>query len=507
MFFQDLTDFLIAYFKSRHWKSLILLGITTFALPLILLTLVCYGATLSLPTIAGRYSELVSADVENQLRKDQEHDHESEAVSRRLQVPLRRILQLGGSNDRVTYLVGMQLARQKRYDMCEQLMRGIAPRGGEGFPEAHAWLANFELLKLNLDITKIRAGSATHDNLLNDLQIAERSAMNMGQDLIVWYARLLDLAQQGEQGLKMLLRHVREYPDLYLPVAELSNKLKDFDEFEDAVQEGRAAVEGKIKAGKADLTDLIRLVRLAELEHDLDRALLAIQAGLRSNPDEPTLKRLLSNVLIAKYAESVEKSSQFATESLELLEAAFRADSNNPLVCNEVARAIAMGQTLPEELHQRLAKSLIDGTATAMTHIIIGNSKLLGADPAAAIPHLECALRVEPDSVVVLNNLAYAILQSQPENLDRARELVEKAMKGSIGTQKQYASLLDTYGQIQIMDDDLIGAVDTFEKAIKLDETKNNTRQRLADLYRKLGMSDLADLQLARIEEIKASAQ
>ena len=62
--------------------------------------------------------------------------------------------------------------------------------------------------------------------------------------------------------------------------------------------------------------------------------------------------------------------------------------------------------------------------------------------------------------------------------------------------------MLDTLGDIRLAEDDMLGAIEVFEEAIKYDGSKLNTRRKLAETFSKLGMQELADGQLAKIKEL-----
>ncbi len=79
---------------------------------------------------------------------------------------------------------------------------------------------------------------------------------------------------------------------------------------------------------------------------------------------------------------------------------------------------------------------------------------------------------------------------------------MEQALGISGGSQAIYASMLDTQGQVRLARKDLLGAIDSFEKAIRLDRSKVGTRRQLADAYQQVGMTDLAAVQLRRIAEL-----
>jgi hypothetical protein len=494
MFYQDLLNCLIAWFRSRKWRGILSMAFLIGALPTSAIGLVTYGANIPKGKLAASYLELIEDDLQASLDMPVEEQTEDDATIASLQVPLRRILQLGSSNERVTYLVANQVARQGRMPMAVGMMRSIAPMDDSGFAPAHAWLANYQSLTWTGDAQKIAP-------LLHDFKVAEQGGSLHTPQQALTYASLLARSNQTTEALRILRLYSEQFPELKLPYAQLAKQLNETEEFRLAIKAFRTQADAKVTAGQASNEDFIQLVQAAMLEENLDLALATAEQAWRSAPQDPNFRRLFSNVLLAKYQSTNRLQGPASTTNAELLDTAFNIDPNNPAVMEEVAQAMAVGRDLSPELKAALETSLADGGASSINHLIIANSQLVGGDPAAAIPHLRIALRKSPSSPVIMNNLAYAILLGAPENIEEARELVEQALRIPASSAKILASIYDTQGELRMAQQDDIGAVESLEKAIKLDNSKVNTRRRLAELYTRLGMHDAAAAQLQRIKD------
>ncbi|QDV26149.1 tetratricopeptide repeat protein [Aureliella helgolandensis] len=504
MFYQDLLNFLIAWFRTRQWRKLLWIGATVFCLPMFGLGISLYGATLTRSQIAGRYLSLVSEDVDSTMAavdsinnedatEATQQEKELLLAERNLQVPLRRILQLGSFNERAVFLVANELARQGRLPTAVRMMREIAPAQGKGFPKGHAWLANYEMATWKSDKTQAEI-------LLNDLSVAESELKNAQQVLV--YAKLLNEFGKPKEALRILRIHVQQYPELNLPYAELAKQLGEQADFRDAVIAGRAAAEKRLQSSDGSVNDVAQLVNLALLDGKIDDALAIASRGVKSAPDDQNLKRILSEVLRLKYEATSQTSVADAQLNLSYLDAALRADPTNPAVIDSVAEAMAQGQNLSPELKAAVEASLADGQASVITHMLVANNKIRNGDSAAAIPHLELALRQVPNSSTILNNLAFAIIKGQPDRADEAAEMIDKALNAPEASQAQRASMFDTQGQIRQHQQDNLGAIESYEKAISLDKGKIATHERLAEVYRAVGMPDLAEVQMRRIKQL-----
>ena len=102
--------------------------------------------------------------------------------------------------------------------------------------------------------------------------------------------------------------------------------------------------------------------------------------------------------------------------NLQLLDDSIRADPTNRNAIDDVAAIVSQGGNASPEMVDALQKSLSDGTASAITHMLLANNLLQRQKSSEAIPHLEMALRRAPNHPVVLNNLAFALLQEEQQS-------------------------------------------------------------------------------------------
>ncbi len=534
MFYQDLFNCLLAWARTRRWRRLIWLAFFPGLFFWLVVGLVVYGATISRQDLATRYYAMVRADVDagmleaegksDAVLEDDSNASESSpnvnegqgarssVTSQRVLVPLRRMLQLGNSNERVVYLVGAAMAQQGRVAMAVQLLSDLAPARGGGFPPAHAFMAEHTMASW-------QGTEAQAEVLMAHLQTAERGGMKLSQFQLVNYASLLAKFGRRTEAINMLNGHTAEYPQLNLMVIQLDEATGESgSDSRTALAAGRAVFENKQKSGKVMFEDVRLAVQLEVKDEQLDRAVQLAKYGYdlvvdESDQDKLIAGRLFSDVLLLKHRALSEqreldlmRAERLGTPppplDLRYLELACQVDSANPAAGEELAKAMVLGQNLSAELQQALERSLLDGTASGVTHLILANRKLTQDQPHTALPELRLALRKMPNSPIVMNNLAFAILKYETENLKEANELIERALKIPGASQVDRASMLDTLAEIRLAQGDDLGAIEMFEEAIKHDPTKLNTRKKLAEVYSKAGMKELAQGQLRKINEL-----
>ncbi len=494
-----LETFIQRWFQTHSWRRFLVGALGLLLLPTFVFSFVVYGASMSGQQLGTRYLELVEADVEKSLAITQgqrEATEEDKDALSRMQVPLRRLLQIGDFNDKVVYVVAVELVRQGRVAMAAQLMREIAPRDQQGFPAAHAWLANYELMP--------EAGARDLKQVKQDLEAAVTGGAELPPALLQLHISILSDSGEGERALD-ILRDMDKRDDLgmYVLYAELARRMDKKRDFKIATTEGREVAQQRIDEGSATLDSVIALIRFAMLDDDVVQALALAETAFKREPQNASARRLFSHALLAKHVQLLGDSMN-PLDELQYLDAAVKIDPANPQVMEQLAKAGAAGGRLPAKSVAILERSLVDGSATALTHLVIGNHWLARDRPEKAISHLRISLRALPNSPVVMNNLAYAILQIEPDSLAEAEELVANALRIPNMPKEMVASVLDTQGQLRQRQGDAVGAIESYEKAIQLDSSKVSTRERMVEVYRGMGMESMASLQEERIVELKA---
>jgi len=546
MFYQDLFTWLMAWGRSRLWLRMFGIALIPGFLFACTFGLVVSGALLSRQTLAVRYTTLVKEDVDASLgnidpqlpsasdgpldsaesapavdatendptsQADPSRDKadvnqtESATTARRVLVPLRRIMQLGNSGERVVYLVAISMAKQGRLAMAAQMLRDIAPRKGGGFPYAHAFLADYAL-------PGWKGTPAEVELYISDVLTAERGGVKLSLTHLYNCADLLKVLNRKQEAIDLCRRNVNEHPQLSVLLLQLDRvEGNPGSDAREALAGSRAEMERKRKAGEATLEDVKTAVQLEMLDEQIDNALELARYGFALDEKNPEARRIYSSVLLAKHRAVAEerrsalpgaKALGKAPPPIDLryLELACQIDSANPIVGEELANQMAMGQSLTPELKQALEDSLLDGRATGVTHLILANRKLMDNQPQSALPELRLALLKMPDAPIVMNNLAYAILKYEPGNLPEAKRLIERALQIPGSSPSRQASMFDTLAEIVQAEGDELGAIQFYEEAIKQDGSKLETRRKLAALYAKSGMQELADGQLRKIQDL-----
>lgn len=488
-------EFFLAWIGTRRW----LLAFAVGLLPI--------GGLLFMfiaPTVAGfrsqessleNYWALVEAELSRVNPENAENNPQSllqaDQVTPYAEVLLQRVMQLDQSNNRANYLVASQLSNAGRVGQARMLMRQIASDTAPGFPAAHAWLAVDRVTRLGVN------SQAEKNTLIHDLENGARWK-GLSVTMRALLADLLVSEGRSVEALSVLESATAENPRLWIKFAAVANASKRTEDFERAAAKTRERVNPLLAAKTAEALDFADLANLALLEQEYDAVIEFSNRGLRLKADDPALKRLLSEAYRLQYV----AASNFdrKTFSLELLDAALKADGSNPGVTQEIAKIIGLGEEVSEELDNALKEKLAAGQATALTHVLLARRRIVDNQLSEAIGHLQIALQISPASPIIMNNLGLAIARDtpdDPEKLATAERLLETALRIS----GPDAELHDSLGEIRMTAGKTVEAIESLEAALGLDNTRLNTRRKLATAYRKVGLDEIAEIQEAYISE------
>lgn len=413
------------------------------------------------------------------------------------QLLLERVLQIDSSNQRAVYHTAAQLGRRNRLASARKRMRTIAGENDEGYPPAHAWLAADQVSR-----GQVRTASE-REVLLNDLRVAAKWD-RVSPLLIGVLADLLVRSNEPGEAITVLRDNADREPRFWLRLAELGKQFNRDDIYDQAKNRIEDTIGRRIQNDAPLANDYADFARFALVSGDTDKAIEYARRGLGNTDDKTVLRRVLSEGYRIKYRESSNSVSR--DFNLELLDAAMKADSTNPLVAEEVARLIVMGEQAPPELEEMLKAKLADGQANAVTHVLLANQKIQQEDWTAAQAHLEIALRIAPNSPVIMNNMAIVLSRKADagaEDFAKAEALATRAIQIAGPNAEMY----DTLGEARLANNKTAEAIQCFEAAIKLDDKRVITRRKLVNAYRTIGLDEMADLQERLILERQGDSQ
>ena len=159
-----------------------------------------------------------------------------------------------------------------------------------------------------------------------------------------------------------------------------------------------------------------------------------------------------------------------------------------------------------KKIQDMLEAMLVEGRSPALAHFALSSIFQLQGNADKSKFHLLFSYRLDPNFPVVANNFAWMLAHADNPDLPRAYELSLTAVR-SAQTDGRYsdrlATFVDTLATIMMKQGKSHEAIAEFETILEKSNDKIGIHRKLAELYSKVGVQDLAKLHAGRVEEIE----
>lgn len=505
-FFTDTSQFLLgswntfeSWFRTRKW-----LRIFGTALPLVLLgTLtvpVLKGLSLDKRALTSRYAQMASVEAEKLEQPVFEEDDQQTAIAPAtekatgmplIEIAYRRLLTTEPFNQKARFYVAKVMERRGQLSQTRSLMQELAPLNSVGYAEAHAWLAR-DLIK-RAQRTK---SPLPERELMHHLK-ANAEAPKSDPEMLMLQASILERQGNMAQAMISMEKAVSISEKHALNLALLYQRNSKGDLQKATAKRAQAYYAKELKKLDDQTAEELREELVSQLglslalQDNLDQAIQVLAAAIRQDLPCLTIRNTLSSVYVFRFQKQLDTVKRLEALNLADLESAMSLAPANPLVAALVSQLLTLQSQQNPPLRAMLQRNITQGGSSAMLHLLLANEAILRSKFEEAVPHLEIALSHQPNNMTVLNNFALVLVSNAPPETDRALEMINKAIEvaGEVG------ELMDTKGQILVMAGQEIEAIRCFEKAIAQQPGRLKTRERLADLYDKQKMTDMANAQ------------
>jgi tetratricopeptide (TPR) repeat protein len=220
----------------------------------------------------------------------------------------------------------------------------------------------------------------------------------------------------------------------------------------------------------------------------LNEARMVLEQGKLLNPNG-NWQWLLASLAVS-YHDLQVASGVSVSDALVHLDRALAYDPNHAPALTRLMSYATIKVDDNVKLKDLLARVIAEGKEPALAHLAMGNLCWLEGDQQAAQFHFERASQVRSNVPVILNNLAW-LISHDPEtpDFDRAMLLVNSALE----REPENPSYLDTRGTIFYLKRDWRPALNDLENALKGIRNKRSVHEKLAVVYRELGMQEVSE--------------
>jgi tetratricopeptide (TPR) repeat protein len=393
---------------------------------------------------------------------------------------------------------GMAMTAEKlnNLPLAYRLMTGLA-HGETTYPLAHHWLAE--------KILKDRGDELSEDDFWQvqrhlEEAVAEPTAFVKAHALL---GSLLLSRGEHHEAIPHLAAVVDSRPELRIPLARAYAAIGST---EDASQEVERAL-GHFRAmsiaspGNADCC-LIRVQCEIMSGHKV-AAVRVLKRARNRFPEDGRFRGVLEDMHFAE-ADQALRAEDYDS-ALHHLDSVMKLNPNAKGILERFAVIAGSDGTTNELALEKLKSVAASGKSPAAAHLAIGGVLLQQSDTAGAIYHFEIGLRHNPDSVALLNNLAWCLSQDDPKGNQRALRLIERALERAEINSKVRAEVQETHGQILARMGRFSEAAVALEGALPKLTDRTTAHATLASVYDRLGQNSMAGLH--RQSRIRSAAR
>ncbi|MEK6233939.1 MAG: tetratricopeptide repeat protein, partial [Planctomycetales bacterium] len=182
------------------------------------------------------------------------------------------------------------------------------------------------------------------------------------------------------------------------------------------------------------------------------------------------------------------KSADNTAFAIQLLNTAVKLDPNNVVVVVALTNYSRQQDGLGEKAREQMKNMRAQGKASAVVNMILGSDHWEHGEHEKARHHWEQAYQLQPGLTDMANNLAWALIETEPKDPARALELINSALAKKPG----YSAYLDTRGHVYIKLEQWREALADLEVVLRTRANYPKLHQSLALIYDQLDDPDMA---------------
>jgi tetratricopeptide (TPR) repeat protein len=392
-----------------------------------------------------------------------------------------RLIRLAPEQEEVVYGLALAAEGVGQAERAVHLMSQLAPQDQAGYAPAHLWFAK-RLLQAPQPTDRILDAAEKHLLHALDGELDKRAEAEGILGELYLIRRRLDLAET------YLSRAVKADPRLHLRLAQVFALKGHRDQArwagEQALSFYRAWTRSEPTSSLARLGWAEALLFLESYE----QAVQVLEEGLRLGEEGIYRPALVRAYLVWSEAATRSTSGGGLSRQLSLLEKALEVDPHHPDLIMQLWALTRTQGPAADKAREALRQRLVSGQANGLVHLALGMDAWERGRPQEALVHLEQAYQLAPHLGLVANNLAWVLASMEPPDLDRALQLVDTVL----ARWPDDPLCRDTRGFILSRKGKHREALAEYQKALPRMANDPGIHQRLAEVYDRLGMADLA---------------
>ena len=386
------------------------------------------------------------------------------------------------------------------------ILQRLAPDDAPGYVPAHEWRIQWMATKLRELAEKETPltieEKALRDRITSTIELHLRLILQAEPDHLRANHRLGMLAISRKrlgQAADHFAKVVDRNPDVRVNYAELLKKTGREQEAERQAELARLhheqALQNENLSEQLKWQHRLKLSSAHALTGDHEESVKALMIDGKM-PKIQQLRKPMAEALF-RWSESITgEDAPSLIRRLEMLGQALKLQPANPDYLGRVAE-IAGAPGEPGTIASETLRDLLSsGQAPPVVHFMLAMNAMKQRDMRTAMMHLEIAYSMSKDTPVILNNLAYVIVQQPNADYGRALDLISQAIE----LNPDIPDFYDTRGEILMKLGRWKPAIVDLETALRKLPGRAPIHRRLAVCYDAAGDPDLAALHRRRAE-------
>lgn len=398
-----------------------------------------------------------------------------------------RILRQGArTSPEVAFQYCMFLGENKEMERANTIIDTLAPDDVPGYAPAHEQRA---IAYANLMAASRNTSSAVLNPLIWHIN---HSRSRNGERISLARAAYYQATQQYNACAKSLEDAARHNPEHWFSLANLASAVGDGKTAEQALKLARDEFQRRFAVDSLSKLDRMRAVEAMVRLRQFDEAIGAITGGLNLFPEDPDLLRARNGIEMARYDDAIQSGDKPA-EKLAKLQELQASGRDQGWVYDRMLKLYEVADTdVRSSIRQSLSESAKATPDDPVLLFTLSSIALTDQRIQEGMELLEKTLTLDETNHLAMNNLAWLLAEHQPEQIDRAIQLVEQAIT-AVPTSPNYH---DTFGMILFQKGDMERAITEMEKALPgmPPGSLPVIHKRLAKAYEALGNTSLAEL-------------
>lgn len=358
----------------------------------------------------------------------------------------------------------------------------LAPDDGKGYAPAHRRLAL--LLSEPIGINSPREDL---ERLHWHLQ-----AGNIDEDpemALAWgrYAYAIRDAASARKYFKIA---VEDHPFLWKKLGDLNAGLGNLEAAKSSYLEAVGYLSERILEAPQDHMSRVDYANSLMKLGNLDGAKVVLEEGIRVSPEEQKTWDSLLAALYVNYHDLLSlQGNQTVAQLLEPLGRSLEYSADYPPALNRLMSYATADVDANLTLRTILNHAVANSDRKGLAHLALGNLCWLEKDVETALFHFERARKMNANLALVMNNLAWITANTDDPDLEKALALSEEA----VAARPDDMRFLDTRGTILFKMEKWSRALDDLERAIKGVSDRRPVHRKLAVIYDRLKMTEIAE--------------